>query len=311
VDLGEGDDPVRVLRELALSISWDGEEVPSVWTPLGDFFGTAPGINRFRSLPLGMTEDGFYAYGYMPFATEARVTLANDGNTPRRIAFTITHAPLKKPADQLLRFHAKWHRDAYPERDPEVYINGERYPDWPWLITTGRGRFCGVNLHVWNPNPFGQVRKGLPPKMRDHQERIRTHMAAMGDKWWWGEGDEKFFVDGEKMPSTFGTGSEDYFGYAWAAHNPVEFTSALQNQPLNRNNSLGHVSNNRFHIADNVPFQSSFEACMEKYHPNEWPLLYTCTPYWYQAPGERDPYAPVPAEEQVDYYEGVCRSSDS
>lgn len=33
--------------------------------------------------------------------------------------------------------------------------------------------------------------------------------------WWWGEGDEKFFVDGEKFPSSFGTGSEDYIGYAW------------------------------------------------------------------------------------------------
>ena len=54
------------------------------------------------------------------------------------------------------------------------------------LQTEGRGRFCGVMLHVWNP------RGG-----------------------WWGEGDEKFFVDGEKFPSTFGTGSEDYFGYAW------------------------------------------------------------------------------------------------
>ena len=54
------------------------------------------------------------------------------------------------------------------------------------LQTEGRGRFCGVMLHVWNP------RGG-----------------------WWGEGDEKFFVDGEKFPSTIGTGSEDYFGYAW------------------------------------------------------------------------------------------------
>ena len=62
----------------------------------------------------------------------------------------------------------------------------DRWPDWIMLRTEGRGRFCGVSLHVWNP------RGG-----------------------WWGEGDEKFFVDGEKFPSTFGTGSEDYFGYAW------------------------------------------------------------------------------------------------
>jgi hypothetical protein len=57
----------------------------------------------------------------------------------------------------------------------------DRWPDWTMIKTEGRGRFMGVMLHVWNP------RGG-----------------------WWGEGDEKFFVDGEKYPSTFGTGSEDY-----------------------------------------------------------------------------------------------------
>ena len=68
--------------------------------------------------------------------------------------------------------------------------------DWTMLHTQGRGRFVGVELHVWNP-------KGG----------------------WWGEGDEKFYIDGEKFPSTFGTGSEDYFGYAWC--NPTPFQNCL------------------------------------------------------------------------------------
>ena len=133
-------------------------------------------------------------------------------------------------------------------------------------------------------------------------ERITGVMQAAARSWWWGEGDEKFFVDGEEYPSTFGTGSEDYFGYAWAAHNPIEFESALQNQPLNKNNSLGHVSNNRFQLADNVPFQKRFEAVIEKYHPNSWPLLYACTAYWYQAAGQADLYGPVQAKDRLDYY---------
>ena len=64
-----------------------------------------------------------------------------------------------------------------------VAVCEDRKPDWVILATQGRGQFCGVMLDVWNP------RGG-----------------------WWGEGDEKFFVDGEKFPSTIGTGSEDYFG---------------------------------------------------------------------------------------------------
>ena len=48
---------------------------PAVWCPLGDFFGTAPGINLYRSLITGMTEDGGYAYWYMPFKTGAVVKI--------------------------------------------------------------------------------------------------------------------------------------------------------------------------------------------------------------------------------------------
>jgi hypothetical protein len=51
-----------------------------------------------------------------------------------------------------------------------------------------------------------------------------------------------------------------------------------------------------------VPFQKRFEAVIEKYHPNNWPLLYACTAYWYQAAGESDLYQPVSAAQRVDYY---------
>ena len=76
---------------------------------------------------------------------------------------------------------------------------------------------------------------------------------------WWGEGDEKFFVDGEKFPSTFGTGSEDYFGYAWS--NPTLFQHAYHNQPIAMGNK-GHIVVNRWHVSDNVPFQTGFEAAI-------------------------------------------------
>jgi hypothetical protein len=120
---------------------------------------------------------------------------------------------------------------------------------------------------------------------------------------WWGEGDEKFFVDGEKFPSTFGTGSEDYFGYAWSS--PDLFQHAFHNQTHNDGWSRGHISVNRWQIADQVPFQKQFEGCIEKYFPNERPTLYASVAYWYLEPGGQDPYLPVPLEDRIGYFASV------
>jgi len=264
MDFADREDEMAALRRLALQIHWDGQKAPSVWSPLGDFFGTAPGINEYTSFPLGVTKkDGFYSYWYMPFASGAKVRIVNDGDTARKVHFEAVHAPLTRPIETLGRFHAKWHRDAFLPVEPERAI------DWTLLKTTGRGRLVGVMLHVWNP------RGG-----------------------WWGEGDEKFFVDGEKFPSTFGTGSEDYFGYAWC--NPTLFQRAFHNQTISMGNR-GHVSVNRWHITDNIPFQKSFEAAIEKYYPNKKPTLYGAIAYWYQAPGGKDPYAPLAADQRWGY----------
>ncbi|MBE3096703.1 MAG: DUF2961 domain-containing protein [Planctomycetes bacterium] len=258
------EEEIQMLRELAIRITWDDEPSPAVWAPLGDFFGTAPGMNKYKSLPLGMTDGGFYSFWYMPYAKGARVEIANDGAVERKVDVSIAHAPLTRPIAGLGRFHAKWHRDALLPEEPERKI------DWTMLKTQGRGRFLGVMLHVWNP-------KGG----------------------WWGEGDEKFFVDGEKFPSTIGTGSEDYFGYAWCT--PQLFENAYHNQTLVKNNK-GHVSVNRWHVTDNIPFQKSFEGAIEKYYPNTKPTLYAGTAYWYQAPGGSDPYEPQPLDQRVGYW---------
>jgi hypothetical protein len=255
-----------LLRELCFQISWDSEREPSVWAPLGDFFGTADGANHYRSFPLGLTEDGWwYCQWYMPFAQKARLELVNDGATKRRVTFEVTHVPLSRPVQQLGRFHCKWHRDALLPTEPERQI------DWPVLKTDGAGRFVGMMLHIWNP------RGG-----------------------WWGEGDEKLFVDGEKFPSTFGTGSEDYFGYAWS--DSGLFQHAFHNQTHNDGNSRGHISVNRWHIPDNVPFQKTFEGCIEKYYPNQRPTLYAATTYWYLSAGGMDPYRAVPLDQRVGYW---------
>ena len=283
----------NALREIIFSIKWDNERKPSVWTPLGDFFATAPGINYFRSLPVGMTDGGFYSNWYMPF-NQAQIEFKNEGKTAYTLDFQIHHAPLHQNPDQLLRFHAKWHRDTLLELSQK---NG-RDIDWPFLIVEGEGRFCGMHLHVWNC------------WKEPDQPAESWWYGAWGKKnidWWWGEGDEKFFVDGEKFPSTFGTGSEDYIGYAWSAEPPFPtFDSAFACQPHVAFDGNGHTSVNRFHICDNVPFTTSFEGVLEKYKGNRWGgenyCLYDTISYWYQKAGQEDPYNYVPLGERVGYY---------
>jgi hypothetical protein len=263
VECDDREDEMAALRQLALAITFDGRDKPSVGTPLGDFFGTAPGKNLYRSLVTGMTEEGGYAYWYMPFAGEAVFEFSNEGDKPRTVRYEIVHAPLSRPFDGLGHFHAKWHRDAYELRE-------DRRPDWVMLKTPGRGRFCGVMLHVWNPQGG-----------------------------WWGEGDEKFFVDGEGFPSTFGTGSEDYFGYAWC--HPGLFQYAYHCQTMTQNNK-GHQSVLRWHVPDNVPFQTSFEGCIEKYYGNDRGTLYACLPCYYLDPRASDPLERMAADQRHGYY---------
>lgn len=262
----------QLMRQLVLNITWDDDKAPAVWCPLGDFFGTAPGINYYKSLPLGMTKDVFYSNWFMPFARKAEIAITNDGPVSRKIELQVVHTVLEKPIEQYGRFHAKWHRNAFLPKEPERWI------DWTMLTTRGTGRFVGVQLQIWNP------RGG-----------------------WWGEGDEKFFVDGEKFPSTFGTGSEDYFGYAWS--DPALFAAPYHNQTISENNK-GHISNNRWHIVENVPFQTSFEGCIEKYWVDTRPTLYTCVAYWYLNSNGTDPYTPFDLSQRLGYYTSLTYPLD-
>lgn len=263
-ELAGREDEMAAARQLVLKITFDGAQKPQVWCPVGDFFGTAPGVNLYKTLPTGMTDQGAYAFWYMPFAKGAKIELVNEGKVDREVKFEIVHAPLARPFEGLGHFHCKWHRDTFP-------VSADRWPDWSLLRTEGRGRFCGVMLHVWNPQGG-----------------------------WWGEGDEKFFVDGEQFPSTIGTGSEDYFGYAWC--HPGLFQRPFHAQTMTSGNR-GHQSVLRWQIGDTVPFHTAFDGYIEKYYRTEEKgTQYAVTVCWYLAPGGKDPYEPVAVEDRHGYY---------
>lgn len=233
----------KALRAAVLEITWDDAALPSVWSPLGDFFGTGPGLNPYQALPCGVLENGtMYSHWVMPFARRAVLRIRNEGDELVNLTGKVVVQPVRW-SNQYLYFHAQWHTQ-YPIRTRPMR-------DWTMAEAWGTGRFVGVALGVANPV-----------------------------KVWWGEGDEKFYVDGEEFPSTFGTGTEDFFGYAWG--NPTPFTHAYHNQPrADGPGSYGHVSNNRFFIIDNVPFQKSFRADIEVWHWAEVEVSYSAIGYWY------------------------------
>ncbi|MBE6768302.1 MAG: DUF2961 domain-containing protein [Ruminococcaceae bacterium] len=246
------------MQKIEVFMYWDGEDSPAVWAPLGDFFANAGG-GEYASVPMGITADGtFYSYWYMPYADGAKIAFKNSDTRDYSLSVETVTAPLDGDVADYGRFHAKWSLDRFqPTR-------ADRAPDYTLLTTEGRGRLVGINLHV---NNFYGVN-------------------------WWGEGDEKFFVDGEMFPSTYGTGSEDYFGYAWCS--AVYFNNAFhaQNQTTGLQGKAGDYNNVRFHLADNIPFQTSFEAAIEKFYGND-KVQYLATAYWYLDADGTDPYTPV------------------
>ena len=221
---------------------------------------------------MGMTYEWMYSYWYMPFLDGAKISVHNYSGFPVTVSLEIGQEELMGDEDNYARFHAKWHRDLEP-------IKKERWPDWLMLKTQGKGRFLGASLSLWNPKGGGNTNAG-----EGHH--------------WWGEGDEKFFIDGETFPSTFGTGTEDYFGYAWG--NPSLFEQAFHSQSIDSDN-MGYQAVNRWQVIDNIPFQKSFEGYMEKYFANDWPTQYATVVYWYLDANGKDPIKATPADELYGY----------
>ena len=134
--------------------------------------------------------------------------------------------------------------------------------DLPYVVAVGKGIFAGCAAMIMNPS-------GVP--------------TAGGN--WWGEGDEKILVDGETVPSTFGTGSEDYFNYSWSR--PDLFDHPYCGQPLDSGpDTAGYVSNHRFQVMDAIPFERSLATYLELWTHNPTPgLSYARIAYLYARPG--------------------------
>ncbi len=244
-------------RLLTLRIYWDGEKNPSVECPIGDFFGIGHGLDKpFVSLPIKVSSDGRgrNCYWPMPFRKSARITVTNESD--KRCDAFYYYLDWQKyeslPADTAY-FHAMY-RQEYP------CVMGRNY-----LIADleGRGHYVGTVQSVQN--------------------------MSSG---WYGEGDDFFFIDGEKEPRLRGTGTEDYFcdGWGFRQHDGPFYGVPLWEgyEPGNR----GSVY--RWHIADPVPFKKSLRVEIEHKGSQTFPDgttsgfierddLMSSVAFWYQA----------------------------
>jgi len=244
------------LRQGLLHIAFDEAPRGQVQAPLGDFFGATPGINPFDSLPFTVEADGTMTCRFwMPFQRSARVVLENRGERPIIVTGSILPADYEWNEGQSLHFRARW------RVDHGLMASEELPQDIPYLLARGRGVLVGATALVMNPT-------SVP--------------SSWGN--WWGEGDEKIFVDDDDSPSTFGTGSEDYFNYAWSSSRI--FTHAFCGQPRNDGPAnRGFVTNYRWQILDRIPFRERLDFFMELFSHEPVPgFSYGRMAYHYGAP---------------------------
>ena len=249
--------------KVLLTGTFDQEPKPCIWSPLVNFFGTGFEPRDYKSYPLGYVGGEGYCYFPMPFRNRARLIVRNEGQKPATLSYRIVHAPVDELPANTMHFKCKYRRE---EVCPTF--------DYPFLQCEGKGRFVGAAL-------------------------------AIDDAWrsWWGEGDEKIWVDDDVFPSFFGTGSEDFFGDAWGIRTLQETFFACSFVDHNREHA--RTCCYRWMVPDDVPFHKRFRATIENYSESiwrtsavEWDEDYVSTAYWYQLPGGTDFFAPVPVEKR-------------
>jgi hypothetical protein len=181
----------------------------------------------------------------MPFARSLTLRLANAPTRPVSVELRV--AARRFEPDRSMHLHAA-HQQATGLSTAEPF-------DFPLFRAEGRGVYLGNLLHIFNP--------------------------ADG---WWGEGDEKIYVDGEPFPSHFGTGTEDYYGYAWAS--TERFAHAFHGQSrADGPKNAGHIANTRFHIPDPIPFEHALRFDLEVRHWQKVEgLTLEVVNYWYAVP---------------------------
>ncbi len=269
--------PTGDWRLSILRIYWDDEKEPSVEVPVGDFF--AMGWNKYSrisSLAVCVNPgSAFNSYWVMPFRRKARLTLQNLDEKPMTIYYQIDYTQTTVQNDAAY-FHAQFRRvNPLPYKQVYTLLDGVK----------GKGQYVGTYL-AWGVHNTG----------------------------WWGEGEIKFFLDGDReFPTINGTGTEDYFNGSYDFENPEkhqyeEFTSPYTGlvQVLKQDGlyqSQQRFGLYRWHITDPVRFDANLRVTIQalgwqsggKYLPLMDDIASVA--FWYQT----EPHAAFPKLPDVDH----------
>ena len=263
--------PTGKWRECILRIYWDGSEQPSVECPVGDFFACGWGeYAAVQSLAVCVNPgSAFNCYWQMPFRKGVRMTMENRGTEEMVLYYQIDYTETEVPEDAAY-FHAQFRRvNPLPYAQTYTILDGIK----------GRGHYVGTYM-AWGVNNSG----------------------------WWGEGEIKFFMDGDQeFPTICGTGTEDYFCGSYnfenqKTHQYQEFTTPYAGMPQVLRPDGVYRSQTRFglyrwHIADPIRFEQDLKVTIQalgwrsegRYLPLQDDI--SSVAFWYQTL----PAAPIPA----------------
>lgn len=213
--------------ELVLRMYWDGETQPAVEAPLGDFFAAGFGLRReIRSVPMLVEGgDGYNCYWPMPFHKSARITVTNESRkNARSFYYHIDYTEGDLLPAKMAYFCAQY-RNEFPEKTGRDYLV---------LDAEGEGHYVGTVMSIRSRSPF-----------------------------WFGEGDAKFYVDGETRPTIQGTGTEDYFLMAWGLNEALYPTFGCTYISADPEDLGVQYTLYRWHIDDPVRFTKSLRFEIE------------------------------------------------
>jgi len=280
-------------RYCILRIYWDDQEQPSVETPVGDFFCNGWGVyGQLSSLPVCLNPgSGMNCWWEMPFRQRCRITLENRNTVAHTLFYQVDYTLTDVPADAAY-FHAQFRRtNPVPYKEVYTILDG----------VTGWGHYVGTSM-CWGVNNSG----------------------------WWGEGEIKFFMDGDgDFPTICGTGTEDYFlgsyNFDPGTANQCTFGDPRgeekQYQPFTTPHSGMHqvirpdgnyqsqlrFGLYRWHVMDPIRFEENLSVTIQalgwrsggRYLPLQDDLASVA--YWYQTL----PTAPFPELPDADYLEVI------
>lgn len=238
----------QVMRDLVLYMDFDGTQTVAV--PLSDFSGAGMGAKCTSSWFLDSDGKGKVTSRWvMPYRQKGNLQLANEGKFPCIVSVSAV-TDMWEWDDRSLYFHVSWKQEnsIHVESD---YDNDDACVEWNFTTLKGRGVYRGDVLSLFN------------------------HTLA-----WYGEGDEKIWIDDDIFPSHFGTGTEDYYNSSWAP--VIPFYTPFGGAPrADTETSTGYNTFFRTRNMDQIPFSSNLRFDIEVLGWISGEVDYAATVFWY------------------------------